>query len=158
MPRGGKRPGAGRNHKLDLCERIWIATEYIERWNALAQKQASERIDARYARWEVADDLATMNEVPPGEPRRLMCELADREPDTWPDDVSDIVRDGAEALRNRKTNLAKKRPVESVRTPQGARERIEAEVAVVASERYGISITSDYVRRCIEEHRGLDLN
>jgi hypothetical protein len=168
MPRGGKRAGAGRRSLVateagddGYYNRLLIGAEFDRRWNELAKAEAIARLDARYADLEVDSDLKALDAIPHSFVRKddgksvlaLVIEYSKTDPATWPEDLPETISVPAQDFRNRIRNLDSKSRIESVKTPQGSRTRLEQEIAEWASQKYKRTIGQGYVRDCIEEYR-----
>jgi hypothetical protein len=168
MGRGGKRDGTGPKPILGedafLC-RIAIGFEFERRWRNLAIWQARVRERSSIPGSGLEEDLATLNGVHPlmvrkidGKPvRQIIADLAQTPDGQWPGATSDIIVDGAHAIRDRIKNLAAGHRSRGTFSPpvrpQGFRDRLMAKVAAWATRKYGERITPRFVRGCVEDYR-----
>jgi hypothetical protein len=153
--RGGKRAGAGRPRKLSQMQQWAIGSQYQRLWDELARRLAAKQIDA------FAEDLreaqARLNEVPIslrrawpiGTPPPEKHQIGQRYLDVR-EEIQDLrAGQGLPTTRSEEGVMLSA----IIRRPQGRRPVLLKFVAAMASKRYCVRISADYVIRCVKEFR-----
>ena len=146
MPRGGKRAGPGRKHRLTPAEREDVARQYHDRMKAYAAAQAYVR-DQNTIKWRDKDkqmrDLAKTHIAIPGDER----ELLDPEEDVvWP---HKRISPKLAKLKAERDSIPPHEPAATPKRAKGVRDGFLRDIA----EEFKIS--KRMVKSCINEFKNI---
>lgn len=151
MPRGGKRPGAGRPTTIDDDVRDEIGIECDRLARAFAEADMKARIARTYDGMDLEESLRLIRKVPVKD-RQLVVELATRKSDTSRR-LPPIITDAVEHLRYRREILSKLGRSFPLKRAYGHRYRIISDAAAWAMKRFKRPISRRLVERCWKEYR-----
>ena len=149
MPRGGKREGAGRHPTLGFADRLTIGSECEHRQRLEAEAGLQAARDQLFGKSDYDEQIARLHAIPVSERKGFFdtCEGQDH-------------AEEIEFARREMAGIDAHDPSQAPRVfrlraprPYGVRNRIEAEVAEWATERYGKRISTRLVKTCWDEFR-----
>ena len=160
MPRGGKRPGAGRPALLSDTERWIIYDDFRKRWALIAEEKATQRAYSRYPQLAlIAEKHQILQNIHPkfrtagagGDLSETVQELVD--------DIQDHLRDingiPDDAGMSWKYGLPR-RLTKEFRRPQRRRDALLEQLATDYSVRFNQQINSRIVEQCVEQCRTIE--
>jgi len=133
MPKGGRRPGAGRKPALDWLETLPVGAECQSRWREIIEGRLNAEIETHFAKSDYHDAVARVRASRGKDEEAL-------------EDVEYSRREMA-GMSPEDPHLAPRLVTFGVQRPYAARARIIREVAAWASDRFGRPISTRSVER-----------
>ena len=148
MPRGGKRPCAGRKSTLDDMEKHYVALEVQERIRSLCENNR-ERIENEEIKNSRIRDLPNVNSIEKGE-KRIAYEQSLINSDEQDTDLPENVLDAADNLKERREFLENNPKLRKSTYPRlyGYKKKLFEDVSIWASACFDKKVTPRMVESC----------